>query len=146
MARATTMKFEELTLEVETTTPGTYAKVCGLIDVTVTFTVATAEAMVPDCDDESLPLAMEREVVSTDWSVSATGVWAQESHEQMIQWSQGAVENIRIGFTGADTGDVEFIAGPAIMTTLTVARTKGQKVSQEIELVGAGARTLTDQT
>jgi hypothetical protein len=64
----------------------------------------------------------------------------------MIQWAQGAVKNIRIGYTAADTGDVEFVAGPAIMTTLTNTRTKGQKVSAEIELVGAGARTLTDQT
>ena len=145
MARATTMKFEEMTLEVETNTPGTYAKLCGLIDVTVTFTVATAEAMVPDCDNEALPLLMEREVVSTDWSVSASGVWARESHETMIQWAQGAKRNIRIGYSGAAVGDVEFIVGAAIMTTLTNARVKGAKVTAEIELVGAGARTLTDQ-
>jgi len=145
MAVATTESFDEMVLE--TSEDGTsWHKICGMVDVTITRTANMDTAEVPDCDDESLPLSLERSVRSVDISISATGVWAQESQEQMIQWSQGAVENIRIGFTGADTGDVEFIAGPAIMTTLTVARTKGQKVSQEIELVGAGARTLTDQT
>lgn len=147
MALATTAKFSEMALHLETSTPGTYAAICGLVGVEFTFTNETADAQIPDCSDESLPHEIQREVVSTDWSVSATGVWSQESHEAILQWAlTGAVKNVRMIYSKAAVGDVEFITGPAILTSLGHAREKGQRVSASLQIVKAGAVTTTDQS
>jgi predicted secreted protein len=147
MALAVTAKFAEMSLHVETSTPGSYAAVCGLVDVEITHTVEVAEALIPDCDNEALPHVKERETISTEWSASASGVWAQSSHEMILQWAlTGAVKNVRLVYAKASVGDVEFVTGPAILTSLTHSRTKGQRVSAALQIVSAGAVTLVDQT
>jgi predicted secreted protein len=147
MALATTAKFNEMALHLETNTPGTYAAICGLVGVEFTFTNETGEAMIPDCGNDALPMEIERETISTDWSASATGVWSAESHEVLLQWAiTGAVKNVRFIYSKAAVGDVEFITGPAILTSLSHAREKGQRVSASLSLVKAGAVATTDQT
>lgn len=148
MALATTAKFEELVLELETSTPGTYAKICGLIGVTINWSSEVEETEVPDCSDESLPLVKEKVVRSTDWSVSANGVWAQSSHEELFQWSKGGTaKNIRISYAKAAVGDVELVVGSALLTSLTHERAKGQKVTAAIELTAAtSVVSTTDQS
>lgn len=147
MALATTLKFEQLVLELETDTPGTYAKICGLVGVTVNYSSEVEETEVPDCSDESLPLVKEKTVRSTDWSVSADGVWAATSHESLFQWWKGgAAKNVRISYSAATVGDVEIVSGAALLTGLTHTRAKGQKVTATIELTGNGAVTTTDQS
>ncbi len=143
---ATTARFHEMALHLETATPGTYAAVCGLIGCEFTFTSETADAQIPNCTNEALPHEIVREVISTDWSCSATGVWARESHERLLQWAlTGAIVNVRFIYTAAAVGDVEFITGPAILTSLTHSREKGQRVSAQLQIVKAGAVTTTDQ-
>jgi predicted secreted protein len=146
MALATTAKFSEMALHIETGTPGPYAAVCGLVGVEFTISNETADSQIPDCGDESLPHEIIRETVSTDWSASATGVWASESHEAMLQWAlTGATKNVRIIYSKAAVGDVVFVTGPAILTSLSHAREKGQRITAAIQLVKAGAVTTTDQ-
>lgn len=145
MARAVTQKFEELVLQVETSTPGEYsASICGLIDVEISRTANVDTVEIPECDDESLPLSVERQVRNIEVTVSGTGVWAQQSHGTMMDWFySSAVKNIRIGNLNAATGETEYETGPAILTQLNNARTKGQKVSASIaiEFDGTPART-----
>lgn len=142
MAKAVTQKYEEMTLEVETATPGTYAMICGLIDVEITRTASVDTAEIPDCDDESLPLSIERQVRSIDVTVSGTGVWAQSSHETLMDWFySAATKNIRIGNLNALVGDTEYETGPALLTNLSNSRTKGQKVSASISIEFDGTPT-----
>lgn len=144
MARATTQNFEQMVLEVETDTPGTFAKICGLVGVTVNRTANLDESEIPDCDDESLPHAVDVAVRSLVVTVSATGVWARESQDMLKEWFySGAAKNVRIKDTAAATGDVEVEAGPALLTSLSNQRTKGQKVTAEIELRLKGVPSLT---
>ncbi|MCG7507061.1 phage tail tube protein [Mesorhizobium retamae] len=147
MAKAVTEKFEELILDIETAPgSGIYAPVCGLIDCTITRTANVDTAEVPDCADESLPLSVERQVRSIEVTVSGTGVWARESQDMLKQWFySSATKNIRVRDTAAASGDAEIESGPALLTTLTNTRTKGQKVSCEIELAFDGQPTLTDK-
>lgn len=146
MAVATTQNFHELVLEVETATPGTYARLCGLIDVTVNRTANLDTVEVPDCDNEALPLSIERSVRSIEVTVDATGVWAQESWGTMSDWFYGgATKNVRITNALADVGDIEFETGAAFLTNLTNARTKGQKVSASISIMFDGTPTTADQ-
>ena len=145
VSKATTEKFSELVLELETAPgSGTFARICGLIDAEVSRSANVDEAEVPDCDDENLPLEIEKEVRSVDVSVSGTGVWAQESHESLLDWfySSGAI-NIRIGNLNAAVGDTEYETGPALLTSLGQSRTKGQKVAASIEISFDGTPTRT---
>jgi predicted secreted protein len=148
MTAAVTAKYEELYLEVEfTASSGTYTKVCGLTDLTISYTNNVETTEVPDCDDESLPHTVERAVKSNEWSASGAGVWAQTSHENMFQWWKGgAAKNVRIGYTKASVGDVELVAGAAILASLEHARAKGQKVTASVSIVSSGVVTTTDQT
>jgi predicted secreted protein len=147
MARATTAAFHQMFLEVETSSPGTYARICGLVGTSFTFTTNTAETETPDCDDESLPHVLTRTGTTIDWSASGTGVWASQSHEMIKQWwLTAATKNVRLVYSSAATGDIEYIAGPAILTSHGNERVKGEQVSMSIELVSAGAVTTTDQT
>lgn len=146
MAKAVTEKFDEMVLEVETATPGTYAKLCGLVEVEVTRTANVQTTPVPDCDDESKPHGMEREVESLEVTVSATGVWAQSSHETMMAWFySGASKNVRIGNLKASVGDTEYETGPALLTNLGHSRTKGQKVSASINIEFDGTPARSDK-
>ena len=150
MARAQTAKYEELVLEVEwTPASGTYVSVCGLTDVTINRTSQIDTTEVPDCDDESLPLAIERQVRSQEVIVSATGVWANQSHANMHDWwYAGTTLNARIrnAYVEANgtTGDPSIETGPAILATLNNARTKGQKVTADVEIQFDGVPTVTD--
>lgn len=149
MARAATAKYEELILEVEfTAESGTFTAICGLTDVSITRTSNVDETEIPDCDDESLPLAIERAVRSQSVSVSASGVWALSSHESMMDWwYSGATLSARIRNTkvvdDGSTGDTTIETGDALLTTLNNSRTKGQKVTAEIEIQFDGVPTRT---
>lgn len=147
MARAVTQKYEEMVLEVEfTPLSGTYASICGLIDVTINRTSNVDTAEVPDCDDESLPLAVERQVRSQEVMVSGSGVWALSSHEKMMDWFYAGstlncrVRNVKANDAGV-TGDTISETGPALLVSLNNARTKGQKVTAEIEIQFDGVPT-----
>ena len=144
MALAITEKYEEMILEIETATPGTYAKICGLIDVTISRSSSIDTAEVPDCTDESLPLSIEKQVRSIEVKVSGSGVWAQTSAGDLIDWFYSSgTKNIRLRNTKAATGDTETEAGPALLAKLDHSRSKGKKVSAEIEIEFDGTPTRT---
>jgi len=149
MAKATTAKFEEMILEVETTPgSGTYAAICGMTDVTINRTSNIDTSEIPDCDDESLPLSLERQVRSQEVTVSATGVWALQSNEMMLDWwYSGATKNIRLRNAkvenDGEVGDTYAESGPALLASLNNSRTKGSKVSAELEIQFDGVPTRT---
>lgn len=142
MAKAVTQKYEELVLEMSDDEGSTWAKICGVTDVSVTRTANADTSEVPDCDDESVPLSVEREVRSLEVSVSGTGVWAQQSHGGLMDWYyNGDTKYVRLGNLKAASGETEYETGPAILTTLSNERTKGKKVSAEIEIQFDGTPT-----
>lgn len=147
MTLAVTEKYEEMTLSVETSTPGTYAKICGIQDVTIDRKANVDSTEVPDCDSEDLPFTVERDVRSVEVTISGTGVWAQTSQDMLKAWFySGATKNVRLTDAKAAVGDIEIESGAALLTKLTNSRTKGKRVSAEIELQLAGAVSRTDQT
>lgn len=134
MARAVTEKYEEMILEVEDSS-GVFTPICGLVDVTINRTSNIDTSEVPDCDDESLPMALERQVRSQEVTISASGVWAQSSQGMMkTWWASGATKNIQLRDVAASSGDPAIESGPALLTQLNNSRTKGQKVTTEIEI------------
>ena len=149
MAKAVTEKYEEMILDVEVDpvgSPGVYTPLCGMTDVTITRTANVDETEVPDCDNESLPVSVEVAVRSITVTVSATGVWARSSNAAMLDWFySGATKSIRVRNTAAAVGDPETESGPALLTSTVDARTKGQKVTREIEIRFDGVPTVTDK-
>lgn len=150
MAKPVTEKFEEMILDVEVDpigSPGVYTSICGMLDVTITRAANVDETEVPgDCDDESVPVSVEVSVRSITVTVSATGVWARSSNKAMLDWFySSATKNVRLRNTAAASGDPETESGPALLTNMTDARTKGQKVTREIEIRFDGTPTVTDK-
>ncbi|OWJ78421.1 phage tail tube protein [Haematobacter genomosp. 1] len=146
MAAPITEFFHQLVLEVETATPGTYAKVCGLKDVTISRATQVDTSEVPgDCEDESIPYSTERSIRALNVTVSASdATWAQQSHEMLMDWYySGSVKNVRVGHLNAAVGDTEYETGPAILTQLDDTRTKGQKNARSIAFEFDGTPTRT---
>ncbi len=146
MTRAITSNFHEMVLEVETTAgSGIYAKVCGLTSRSINRQHNMQTSEVPDCDDESLPSAVERAVQSSEVTVQAQGVWASQSHEMLQQWwRSGQTKNIRIGHMKAASGDIQYESGPAYLVELNNTAERGQKVTGELSIQFDGIPTTTD--
>lgn len=146
MALAVTASYNQLTLEVETDTPGTYAKVCGMKDFSVEGTQAVDEDEIPDCADESLPNSVVVDVRSITVSVSGTGVWSQSAHDMMLKWNRlGQKKNVRITYGNVSVGDVQTETGKALLTKLVNARTKGKVCTAEVEIRFDGVPTMADR-
>lgn len=147
MATPVTEKYEEMILDVELVSgSGIYTPICGMTDVTISRSATVDSSEIPDCDDESRPLSIEKQVRSIEVTVSATGIWAKSSQDSLKQWFySSATKNIRLRDTAAASGDIETESGPALLTKLDNTRTKGKKVSAEIELQFDGSPTLTDK-
>lgn len=130
-----TERFEQMVLEISDDGT-TWTRICGLVGVTITRSAQFDSTEVPaDCDDESLPLRVEKALRTLDVSVSAEGVWAQQSHGDMLDWFySGATKNIRVGNLNAAVGDTEYESGMGFLSTLTNQRTKGQKVTASVEI------------
>jgi hypothetical protein len=149
MALATTAKYEEMILEVEWSGgSGTYTAICGMIDVTINRTSNVDTSETPDCDDESLPLAVERQVRSQEVTANGTGVWALQSHQNLLAWwRSGATKNVRLRNAKAQAsgaaGDTIIESGPAILVNLNNSRTKGQKMTAEIDIQFDGVPAVT---
>lgn len=141
MAQATTEEFAQMILE--TSENGTsWTKICGMVDVTFSGSSNMDTAEVPDCDDETLPLSLEKSVRSIEFEVSGTGVWAQESHQLLSDWlwlSQR--KQVRIGHLNSAIGDTEYYQGFGYLSSLQNQRQKGSKVSAELSIMFDGTPT-----
>lgn len=142
-----TEKYEEMILEVEfdpAVTPAVFTPICGMIDVSIKRTSNVDTMEVPDCDDESKPLSVEREVRSQEVIVTASGVWAKSSNSKLIEWwRSGTTLKVQLRNTKAATGDIEIEAGPALLSQVNNDRTKGKKVSADIQIEFDGIPTTT---
>lgn len=139
-----TETFAQMTLE--TSSDGTtWTKICGLVGVTVNRTAQIDEDEVPqDCDDETLPMDVKREVRSISVSASAEGFWAQQSHEMMLDWFYGGgSRRVRLGNQNAAVGDTQYETGFAFLSNLSNTRTKGRRVTASVELTFDGTPTRT---
>lgn len=151
MAIAATADFDQLVFTVEfTTSSGTYTKVCGLTDFSVSRTNNTDTTEVPDCTDESLPYYLKRSVRSQDTTISGTATWALDAWPNVEDWFRsGATKNVRITHAkvtaDGSTGDPEIEEIPMILASLSTGRVKGQMVDMEMEMQQNGVVTVTDK-
>ncbi|MBC7154492.1 MAG: hypothetical protein H5U19_07775 [Rhodobacteraceae bacterium] len=149
MTAAVTEKYEEMVLEVDfanTLPVPVYARICGMKGISIKRTATLDTTEVPDCDDESLPLNIERDIRSVDVTVSASGVWAQSSNGKLLDWFySGAAIPARIGNLKAAVGDTEYEVGILLLTSISNERSDGKgrvTASIELEFDGTPSRTV----
>lgn len=145
MARATTANFHQMVVEIEwVADSGTYAKVCGITSRGINRQSNMSTSEVPDCTDESLPAAVERAVQSQEVTISGSGVWSAESHENMLDWwYSGATKSIRVQHVNAASGDTEYETGDAYLVSISNQAERGQKVTAELSIEFDGLPTRT---
>jgi hypothetical protein len=147
MAKAVTEKYEEMVLEVDFDDNATpvYTRICGMKGVTIKRTANIDTTEVPDCDDESLPNEVERDVRSLEVTVSATGVWAQQSGGKLLDWFySGASIPARLGNLKAAVGETEYEVGRMLVSDISNERSDGRgRVTASIELEFDGTPTRT---
>ena len=142
MAAPVTENFEQMRLEVSENGT-TWAMLCGLVGVSINRSAQFDSTEVPaDCDDESLPLSVERAIRTVEVTVSADGVWEQNAHETILDWFySGAPKRIRLGHLNALVGNTEYESGMAFLSSYNNQRTKGQKVTAALEIQFDGTPT-----
>ena len=96
------------------------------------------------CNDECLPVSLERDIQSSEVMISGSGVWAAQSHELMLDWWYGGQKKtVRINHVNAAVGDTQYETGTAFLVSINNAVEKGQKVTAEIEIQFDGMPTRT---
>ncbi|MBB4192797.1 phage tail tube protein [Rhizobium aethiopicum] len=145
MAYATTANFHQMVLEVETTNgSGVYSRICGLTSRGINRQHNMATSEVPSCDDESLPAQVGRAVQSSEATISASGVWAAQSHEILLDWwESGQTKSIRIHHVNAAVGDTEYETGNAYLVSINNQAERGTKVTAELSIEFDGIPTRT---
>lgn len=142
MARAVTSAFHKTTLAVEfdpTGAAGTYSTVCGITQWSLNETTQLDETEVPDCNDLSLPMEIQKAVRSRGATASCSGVWALSSHQAIQDWKDsGQTLKVRVTFvvvndSGAAT-DTLTLTGDAYLTNLVITNTYGQKMTVSFDL------------
>lgn len=146
MATASTGKYGEFRITVESDiTPGVYALICGLTTKGIQFNSDVVTSEVPDCSNEDLPSWQEKDIKSVGCSLSGSGMWAKESHEQMLQWiMNGTKKNVKVQYPAA-VGDVEYLSGPCVCTAVGTSVEKGGRMTAEISLEFSAKPTTTDK-
>jgi hypothetical protein len=133
MAQASTLKFGQFLVELETAVAGTYAAPCGLNSRSFKRTAATNETNVPDCDDPDAPSWLERDVVSLSSSITGAGVVADEDFDTWDSWAtDGSTKNVRIRL------GTRIWIGPYKCTNLDITGDRGSRVTFEVTMDSDG--------
>ncbi len=149
MGIANTADYDELVLEVEfTPESGVFTKVCGLTDISINRSKSVQTQEVPDCGSDSLAFHIRRLTTSKDVTISGTGVWALDNHQDVFDWyNDDTTKLVRVTNTKAESegaaGVVFAETIPMKMLSLKNDRKKGVVVSAEVEFGKDGAESLT---
>lgn len=148
MAKPTTYKGSLVAIYLETATPDTFAKPCGLNNVNITFNKSSQDTNVPDCEDPEAPQWVERDVESLDMAVTGEGVLAAEALDTW--WDAFAstdTVNARI-YVGGQTDIVNghFWEGAFHLNSFAVTGQTGQRAQVSISLASSGEVTKTAVT
>lgn len=152
MAAPTTFSFGAGALYLEDSgTPGTYNKVCGFTEGSLTITKETGDSAVPDCDDPDAAVWNQGDVTTQGWSFAFSGVMAGEAMDELEAATlSSSSTNIRLELAGAGDGSgspaktLRRYAGAAHITH-TMTGSRGQKWQVSVDGTGDGALTISSE-
>src|SRR5215211_9165742 len=98
MAQPVTINSSKLLIQLgDGGSPELFLPPCGLTTKGITFTKATNDIAVPDCDDPDLVPNIERGVVSLSATISGSGVLAMEAKDTWLAWKDDTnSRNVRV--------------------------------------------------
>lgn len=141
MARPTTYVGSSVAIFLEDpASPGTFLRPCGLNNHTATFSKASTEVLIPDCDDPELPAWVARGVESLDFSATGSGILAAEAIDAWwaaFNTTESIPARIYVG-KPTDTANGRFWEGNVHITSLEIGGERGGKASASVTLVSDG--------
>jgi predicted secreted protein len=149
MAQATTSTFGQfkILLGDGATPTEVFTPICGLTSKGINYETETNTVEVPDCTNEDQPAYKEEGAKSYSVSLTGSGMWAAQSHGILIDWwKTGNAKNIKVQYVQSETGDVEFVNGPAILKSLGSTVEKGGRLSADISIAFTAMPTFVDKT
>lgn len=149
MAQPTTSLFSEFAIHLgDGATPTeAFTFICGLTSKGLSLTNETSTTLVPDCADEDAPAYNEKSVNSQSAMISGSGVFPRERQEELLEWWRtGEARNVRVYPGKSNTGDVHYIAGPAILESLELTGERGQKLSCSLSIGFSALPTFVAKT
>lgn len=148
MATATTGSFSQfkILLGDGATPTELFNPVCGLTSRGLSGSADVSTSEVPDCANEDLPSWQEKDVKSIGASLSGSGMWSKEAHQQLMAWFlSGARKNVKVQYANTTVGDIEYLSGPAVLTQLNHAAEKGGRITAEISIEFAQKPTTSNK-
>lgn len=138
MAQATTIKFGKMLVKLgDGASPEVFEAPCGFTTQALNRGKTLNETNVPDCDDPDAPAWTGREVQSLTWSISGSGVLAQEARTAWEAYFDSTdSKNIEVTITWPDATWV--YRGRAHLETFNISADLGQKLQVEVSMQGDG--------
>jgi hypothetical protein len=145
MAFATTLPFSKIRLLVENpATPGTFVKICGLNERSLSYTKELNSVVTPDCDNDDAPASTEYDVASDGWTVSGNGVLTAEGYPIAEAFrAAGVAWNIRYEEDFPAPLGLKTYSGKAFLQSLEVNASRGTRGTMTFTLQGSGPLTVT---
>lgn len=139
MVQAVVIGFDKLKVELgDGGTPETFEVPCGLTTKAFNRSKNLNETNIPDCDDESAPSWVGRDVVSLTWGVTGDGVLAEQSIDAWEDFfNTTESRNVRVTIDLPTSTDIIY-TGKAHLSTFNTTGNRGEKVLVNIEMAGDG--------
>lgn len=139
MAHPTTIKGQKVVLQLgDGDSPEEFTVVCGITTKGLQRTNQTGDTITWDCTDLDAPPEIERDILSSDWTMNGSGQ-AVLTELERLENVFDTVWNWRMVFFGTGSTIVRSYTGAAIMTDLTIGAVNGERVSVSLTLSGSGA-------
>ncbi len=141
MAAPTSLSGKSLLVKIETSTPGTYATVCGLKARSHKMSRPKVDTSVQDCDDSSLTYT-QSDVGPLSHEVTGSGVAAKTALPTFYAWMEdGLPKNIQIVEEG--TGWSTYTGAAYLTDFEKTGDIEGGKVEVSFTLSSSGLWTRT---
>jgi len=145
MALPTTRRFGQMLVYIEDpAVPGTWIAPCGFNSKSISFTKELTDIVIPDCADPDAVAAVGREVRSTSWSISGSGVLALEA---LTDWrnfyNSIASWNVRVEIVSTAGQGGGVYEGKAHMASMELSAELGDKVQLAVEIQSDGEVVFT---
>lgn len=145
MAAPRTRRFGDFRVYIDVSTTNTpdFKQPCGFTQKSLELSSTTGDTEVPDCDDPDGAVWTERDVRARSARVSGQGVMAMESYDEWRAFFLGGPRLVRVEFNDTLANGGGFWQGRAVLTTLTHAGSRGEKLTLNIDLTSDGVWAWT---
>lgn len=129
--------------------PGVYINWCGTTSSALNISNEVKETKVGDCDDWSAAVQTIREYSGQNITMTMDATWARSVYSKTLDWALNQKKlNVRIQYLLAQSGDVEFLDGLALLSELAndaIGNLEGDSVTERVSLGFSGVLTPTNK-